>query len=1019
MKSLKRYALMLAKPNIVFYTMIWLMIVLILGTVAQKYIGLYRAQNLFFYSWVIWMGGFVPLPGGLTTLGFLTASMTAKLFLASKWTAHNVGTIVTHIGVLLLLYGGLLTYAQSQDGNMVLFEGDTASHFTDYHERELIVEIDGKTLSVFPWKVLHQGAVFTIPDTPLKIEIVKLCRNCAFVERQKPSDELRGRARNFDIAPAPPEKDDEANRSALQFRISGASNDQNGVYFSTDFIDVSPSITVGDKTYSIALRKKRTSLPFEIQLVEFQKTVYPGTNIAKNYQSEVILRENGTEWRSLIKMNAPLRYRGYTFFQSSFIEDNGKEATVLAVVKNMGRMFPYISSIVMCLGLLVHLFAQLPKLVSKNTVIPAKAVTHEKINRHGRHVRHDNFEGLQYRGARSVRGGKKLGWLLLFLSVPLFFVLTNTPKPSPFSQIPILDQGRVKPMDTFARSTLEIMSGKDTVGETSAIDWLAELIFTPDAAYGREVFNVASPAVRDALALPERRKYRYSYREISAALYNHPAAWQPLFETPPENLTPPQKQLLELFDKITTYAQLSRSLSLLFPDFEGESYFILLSKIPELENDKNAEKILAQLHEREKDSNSAIFRVIPPQWAAHGDVWFAPWEMGAAGAGSPEAVKFLKLWNEMLIAYRAKNTTQWMQTAADVRTSSNAMSAQFLPKTLVLETLFNTLKPFAISFYLYGAAFAAILASYLFRSALSLTPSPLIGERDRRATPDRERGVTSLLYFFAFSLLLAAIVFNVVGLGVRMMIMQRPPVTNLYGSIVFVSLIAALGGAMLETRLKNSLGIIIAAVLGAFLQLVGMKFDAEGDTMGQLVAVLDTNFWLGTHVVMMTTGYGCCLVGGIIGHVYLIRRLVKPADRQGAGDLFRIMRGVALVAMFFTALGTILGGIWADQSWGRFWGWDPKENGALLIVLWLIWMLHGRLSGKLGELGFSAASALTLVVVALAWFGVNLLGVGLHSYGFTQNAAASFIIFCAIEILLIGVSYAITKSHDSQNPLLS
>jgi ABC-type transport system involved in cytochrome c biogenesis permease subunit len=120
---------------------------------------------------------------------------------------------------------------------------------------------------------------------------------------------------------------------------------------------------------------------------------------------------------------------------------------------------------------------------------------------------------------------------------------------------------------------------------------------------------------------------------------------------------------------------------------------------------------------------------------------------------------------------------------------------------------------------------------------------------------------------------------------------------------------------------------------------------------------------------------------------------------------------VSLLALLLTTVGTILGGIWADQSWGRFWGWDPKENGALLIVLWIIWMQHGRVSGQLPTLAFTAAAAFLNVIVALAWFGVNLLSVGLHSYGFITGIATALALFCVFETALIGTLWKLNADQ--------
>jgi ABC-type transport system involved in cytochrome c biogenesis permease subunit len=210
-----------------------------------------------------------------------------------------------------------------------------------------------------------------------------------------------------------------------------------------------------------------------------------------------------------------------------------------------------------------------------------------------------------------------------------------------------------------------------------------------------------------------------------------------------------------------------------------------------------------------------------------------------------------------------------------------------------------------------------------------------------------------------------------------------------------------------EWRMRNRVGVIVASIAGLVLQFLGLNYDVEGDTMGMLVAVLDTNFWLSTHVTCMTTGYATCILGSIMAHVYLVMRMVKPDDKERLAELSRNIRGISYMALLFTSVGTILGGIWADQSWGRFWGWDPKENGALLIVLWLLFITHGRMAGRLKELGFNIGMAMTSITVALAWFGVNLLAIGLHSYGFTQGAATGLASFVSGELIFAATSYMV------------
>ena len=210
----------------------------------------------------------------------------------------------------------------------------------------------------------------------------------------------------------------------------------------------------------------------------------------------------------------------------------------------------------------------------------------------------------------------------------------------------------------------------------------------------------------------------------------------------------------------------------------------------------------------------------------------------------------------------------------------------------------------------------------------------------------------------------------------------------------------------LEYFRKDGLGIFVGSVSGAILHFVGFSYASDGDTLGMLVAVLNSNFWLATHVTTITMGYGASLMAGCIGHLYLIQSLRFGGNNKNLKSIFKNLFGITLIALFFTLFGTILGGIWADQSWGRFWGWDPKENGALLIVLWQLMMIHMRLSGIVKPSEFALGMALNNIIVALAWFGVNLLQVGLHSYGFDDGVARNLFIFIAFEIIFcVGIYF--------------
>ena len=235
-----------------------------------------------------------------------------------------------------------------------------------------------------------------------------------------------------------------------------------------------------------------------------------------------------------------------------------------------------------------------------------------------------------------------------------------------------------------------------------------------------------------------------------------------------------------------------------------------------------------------------------------------------------------------------------------------------------------------------------------------------------------------------------------------MALQGRPPVTNLYSSAVFVGWIAVLFGLVLERLYRNGFGGLTAAATGFSTLIIAHHLTGQGDTIEMMRAVLDSNFWLSTHVVTITIGYGSMFVASALAHVYVVRRLWRGESAEDRA-LVSMTYGVVCLSLLFSFVGTILGGIWADQSWGRFWGWDPKENGALLIVLWNAVVLHARWGGYIRERGLMLMAVFGGIVTSFSWFGVNMLGVGLHSYGFMDKAFYALLTFMVSQLAVIAV----------------
>ena len=247
------------------------------------------------------------------------------------------------------------------------------------------------------------------------------------------------------------------------------------------------------------------------------------------------------------------------------------------------------------------------------------------------------------------------------------------------------------------------------------------------------------------------------------------------------------------------------------------------------------------------------------------------------------------------------------------------------------------------------------------------------------------------------------------GITHRSVLMGRPPVGNLYDTIPFITAGAVLVLGISELLSRRKILLSVGAVLGVAGMFLTFRYEAgnAADHMDPLVAVLKSNFWLATHVVTVTIGYSgglmACFLSAIYAHVCLAG---LSRDEKGfTRFMTRSVYGIVCFTLLFSLVGTVLGGIWANDSWGRFWGWDPKENGALLIVLWSLIILHSRIAGWLGTWGIHLCSIFGGAVVGFSWWHVNMLEVGLHSYGFIKGGSVIWLFYIACLIaLLVGVA---------------
>ena len=311
-------------------------------------------------------------------------------------------------------------------------------------------------------------------------------------------------------------------------------------------------------------------------------------------------------------------------------------------------------------------------------------------------------------------------------------------------------------------------------------------------------------------------------------------------------------------------------------------------------------------------------------------------------------------------------------------------SMPFVMRKMRLEVWFNRASLFTTTTAVYLLAFLCVCGSFIIRAG---SQSTLLADRLRSSS---------------WMLLIVAVLVHTFAIGMRIYLQDRPPVTNLYSSAIFVGWASALAGLFIERLFKLGIAVLGASAIGATTLVIAHNLGNDGDTMQMMQAVLDSNFWLATHVIAITLGYSATFLAGTIAMIYLLARVLTNAvTPERERSMIRMVYGVVCFAMLLSFVGTVLGGIWADQSWGRFWGWDPKENGAALVVLINAIILHARWGGMIRAKGIAVLAVAGNIVTAWSWFGTNMLGVGLHAYGFMDSASMWLAIFVASQVMLM------------------
>ncbi len=520
--------------------------------------------------------------------------------------------------------------------------------------------------------------------------------------------------------------------------------------------------------------------------------------------------------------------------------------------------------------------------------------------------------------------------------------------------LPVQDNGRIKPFDTFARDMLHLVWGQETYKGKSAVDVVFSWIVMPmgpnDPWDNSKIVMIDDAALKKALGLQPTQMY-----------------FKPVTLLGDSKLG---LLLQDLKDKTDVHAKLDP----------------FYTAVETLEDQLSAYHAIRL---------GLAVRLVPTK---NSNTWEDLTQMNAS-----DRAGFQKITNAY-IAYITAQTKHDPTTEKSAKRQLHQAVTAFIGsvrarfgdyanfRKIHVEVWYNHLQPFRWAWVFY------LIAMILFSFAY-------FGQWTKWAR-------------FAWISTGIAVIFHITGFACRIYILDRPPVANMYETVVWVSFMAIVFAAIIY-RFNRSiivpLGATMVATLG--LLLCDISSSVLDSSLELLQPVLRDNYWLMIHVLIIVSSYAAFFLAFFIGDIclfYFIRgeKEYQKQIRDGVNAIYRSIQ----VGVILLAAGIILGGIWADYSWGRFWSWDPKENWALIALLGYIVVLHGRIAGWLRQFGMSVAAVVAFSLVIMSWYGVNfVLGAGLHTYGFGAGGVQYVSAFVAAHLLYVAYVITLRQSRLKQS----
>ncbi len=509
--------------------------------------------------------------------------------------------------------------------------------------------------------------------------------------------------------------------------------------------------------------------------------------------------------------------------------------------------------------------------------------------------------------------------------------------------LPIQDAGRLKPFDSFANEMLEIVYGKKTYEGRKAYEIVLTWMLSPTAWQDKKIFEIRNHQVIESLGLSKEQRY-FSGVEIFAS---------DKFTT----LRGELQSKRESKEKLNPYFQALQRLENQFFVFQEVSSGRMLKLIPPTTGDSWV--AIPDFNEAQQ----AAFMELTKAFVAN---------IGAVAqlASSDELLKTEQAFDASVLKFR------------EIAKQANP-AVYPSEKKIHAEVHYNEFHPFRWAYISYFLAAVFILLFWALKKDVFLKP--------------------------AWALIILGFLVHTYGFALRMYLMERAPVSNMYETVVWVSWGTILFAMILEFINKYRFVLFAGSLVGFVCLVVADMAPAILDpTLQPLEPVLRSNYWLTIHVMTITISYAAFFLAfglGDLGLVYYLRGEEKHQKKikEIADAIYRSMQ----IGVMFLAPGIILGGIWADYSWGRFWGWDPKETWALIALLGYLAVLHARIGGMLKNFGMVVTAIITFSLVIMAWYGVNfVLGAGLHSYGFGAGGVeyvSAFVIVHLLFAVYVGV----------------